>query len=230
MTPLAIYTELCRIAGQLAIFLPARRPGTLSAYNHDDLGTCFARVIFAINRGLEAAVLSDFEMHYFQEQIDPSPRAPKLDRLRVDFDPAWRTSGRSIYLGIEGVETELGFHECQALIGAIDMKVGGATKVDSYFQGRLKAIQLVPVTPDRPRALPPGFVYYRIEAEPQDWQDVVQTRTMILRFNPAHVEPGGTVAPASASDTAAPRVVRVLKVAARDGDPSRKISFALFIA
>ncbi len=62
VTPLAMYHELCRLAGQLAIFTPLRRPVNLPPYSHEDLGGCFSKVIRAVRRRLDASILSSFEM------------------------------------------------------------------------------------------------------------------------------------------------------------------------
>lgn len=227
MTPLAVYQELCRLAGHLAIFTPARRPGNMPEYQHDDLGGCFAQVIEAVRRGLNAAILPDYEMRYFEERSDAA--APTgLDRLRVDFDPDWRALDQALFLGVKGVDADLAYRDCEELLRGMDMKLGGASRVESDFDRRLRALQLVPIAHERPRYLPGGFVYYRIEGRPADWQDVVQSRSLVLRFNPSQ---GGAEVGAASSvgERVAPGVVRVLKVAAGDGDPPRKICFALFV-
>jgi type VI secretion system protein ImpJ len=229
MTPLTVYQELCRLAGHLAIFTPARRPGNLPAYRHDDLAGCFARVIYAVRLGLDAAILSSYEMRYFEARFDGPTRPAKFDRLRVEFDPDWRASNRSIYLGVEGVEVELASHDCQKLMDAIDMKLGGATRVERAHEGRLKAFQLVSIAPDRPRGLPPGFVYYRIEGDPPDWQDVVQSKAMVLLYSPSQGAPKAAAAYASSGEPESPRIVWV-PMPGGDGDSWRKISFALFIS
>jgi len=233
MTPLFVYQELCRLAGHLSIFMPARRPGNLPLYRHDALADCFARVIYAINRGLDAIPISTYKMSYFEEQFDSPAQASEVDRLRVVFDPDWRTGNRMIYFGVEGVDTELSSPDCQELLRAIDMKLGGASKVESYYQERLEGIRLVPMGSDRPRLLPSGFVYYRIGGEPSVWQDVINTKFMVLRFTPAQVKSEVSRAGVTegAPDSAAKWIVRVLRVTARDGDDEawRKISFALFV-
>jgi hypothetical protein len=187
-------------------------------------------VIYAVNRGLDAVPISTYTMIYFEERVE-GPAPSKIDRLRVKFDPDWRTANRSIYLGVEGVDAELSSVDCQEVLRAIDMKLGGATRVEDYFHGRLKDIQLVPLVPDRPRVLPSGFVYYRIEADATAWQDVVKTGTMILMFNPSQVRPeiARAAVPAAETELGAPRVARVRVVAAGAAEPRRKISFALFV-
>ncbi len=42
--PLVAYTELCRIAGSLAIFSPERRLGEVPQYDHDDLARIFREI------------------------------------------------------------------------------------------------------------------------------------------------------------------------------------------
>src|SRR5262245_49135243 len=65
-TPLALYQELCGLAGQLAIFSDARRPSPLPRYDHEDIGGCFATVIQGIQARLETMASPAFEMRYFE--------------------------------------------------------------------------------------------------------------------------------------------------------------------
>jgi type VI secretion system protein ImpJ len=223
MTPLKVYQDLCRLAGLLAIFTPSRRPGNLPPYRHDDLGDCFAKVLYVIRLGLDAVVRSAYEVRYFEGRADGPPQQWAIDRLQVEFDPDWKAANRPLYLGVEGVESDLSSQECQEILRAIDMKLGGATTVEEDFRGRLQGLKLVPIAPDRPRVLPPGFVYYRIEGDAASWQDLAASRAMVLRFNPSQAVPEAGTGPEAA------RGPRVLKVSARDGDARRKVRFGLFV-
>src|SRR5262249_41932190 len=151
-------------------------------------------------------------IRYFEERFEGSAPPPGFDRLRVDFDPDWRTKNRSIYLGVEAVDGELTLHDCEELLQGMDKKLGGATRVGLDFDQRLEGMELAPLGPDRPRSLPPGFVYYQIEGKRADWQDVVQSRALLLRFNPSQAKPEIAAASLSGGERGTPRVARVLKV------------------
>jgi type VI secretion system protein ImpJ len=238
MTPLFVYQELCRLAGALAIFTPARRPGNLPGYQHDQLGECFDGVMYTIRRSLEMAVRSAFERYYFEGQAEGSPQRRTIDRLQVGFVKGWRDDNRALYLGVEGVDGELSSQDCQALIRAIELKQGGASTADAAFHDRLRDLELIPVDPERrPRVLPPSFVYYRLKGEDAPWLDVINSKAMFLRFNPTKVkpeeEPGPAPASASGSASVEPdrertRITRTLNITTA-ALASRKVRFALFI-
>jgi type VI secretion system protein ImpJ len=172
LPPLAIYQELCRLVGQLAIFTETRRPPNLPGYDHEDLGGCFQAAIKSIQLGLETIAPSAFEKRYFQRAGE---------RLQVSLEPAWLTNTRSLYLG---VETEMSDQECQALLDSMDMKVGSGAQVEHYFRQRVKGLKLTPVSRP-PRALPAGagIVYFQVERDQVFWRDVVDSHTMGIQLN-----------------------------------------------
>jgi type VI secretion system protein ImpJ len=236
MTPLAVFHELRRLAGHLAIFTPARRPGDLPAYDHDALAECFGRVLAEIRFGLDAATYSAYEVRHFEGHPEGPPDGPTVERLRVAFDPEWRVRGRTPFLGVRGVDAELSAGDCERLLREIGMKLGGAAGLGSLVTGRLRDFRLLPV-PERPRVLPPSYVYYRIEGDESAWRDVVGSGALVVQVNPTRVTPhfgppapppdrwdsaGEAEAEPGAATEAGP-VVRTLLV------EGRKISFALFI-
>ncbi len=172
LTPLAIYGELCRTAGQLAIFTDARRPPNLPAYDHDDLGGCFRTVIEFIDRALKTFPRAAFVKRYFERSGE---------RLESALEQDWIAGQKAMYLG---VESELTNQECQALLDAMDMKLGSGGQVDQIFRQRLQGLKLVPVTRP-PRALPAsaGTTYYQVERDPVFWRDVAASNTLGLRLN-----------------------------------------------
>lgn len=212
MTPLSIYRELCRLAGQLAIFTESRRPPNMQGYDHEDLGGCFLAVIKAIQLGLDTVAPTAFEKRYFERAGE---------RLQVSLEPGWLTNARSLFLG---VETELSDTECQALLDSLDMKVGGGAEVEGYFKRRLKGLALKPVSRP-PRALPagPGTVYFQVERDTTFWRNVVDTHTLGIRMNLAAATFRGdrtlTIAPAPAGGAPA----------AGGGGRAVSLQFALYV-
>jgi type VI secretion system protein ImpJ len=203
LTPLAVYQELCRLVGQLAIFLPARRPVALPPYDHEDLGGCFSTVIEQIRMGLDLVAPSAFEKRYF-ERVG--------DRLQVSMEPNWLTNTRTLFLG---VETELGDEECEQLLRAVDMKMGSGHRVEQIFKQALRGLKLVPIVRP-PRALPAGagVVYYQIERDPNYWKDVADTGVMAVRMNLMRAAFQGS---------------RILSVAPPKGGKTTNLQFALFV-
>jgi type VI secretion system protein ImpJ len=172
ITPFAWYQELCRIVGQLAIFTAGRRPPDLPSYDHEDIGGCFREVIRHIRAGLETIAPPAFEKRYFERAGE---------RLQVSLEPGWLTAGHKMFLG---VETELSDQECQALLDALDMKMGSSGQVEQFFRQRVRGLRLAPV-PRPPRALPAGAgtVYFQVDPDTTAWKDVVDTHTLALRMN-----------------------------------------------
>ena len=203
LTPLAVYRELCRLVGQLAIFTEARRPPTLPQYDHEDIGGCYYTVIKYIQLGLDTIAPSAFEKRYFERNGE---------RLQVSLEPGWLSSTRTLFLG---VETELSDDECEQLLRAMDMKVGSTSRVEQIFKQALRGIKLVPVVRP-PRALPAGagIVYYQIERDQVFWRDVADTCSMAIRMNLAKA--------VFQSD-------RILSVVPPKSNKTTNLQFALFI-
>ncbi len=63
--PLQAYLELSRIVGQLAIFGATRRPPDLPAYDHDNLGTCFAALKQHLDTQLDIVVEPEYKERPF---------------------------------------------------------------------------------------------------------------------------------------------------------------------
>lgn len=201
--PLAIYHELCRLVGQLAIFMDARRPPALPPYDHEDLGGCFYTVIKYIQLGLDTIAPSAFEKRYFERNGE---------RLQVSLEPGWLSSTKTLFLG---VETELGDDECEQLLRSMDMKLGSTSRVEQIFKQALRGLKLVPMVRP-PRALPAGtgIVYYQIERDQVFWRDVADTCSMSIRMNLARAS--------FQSD-------RILSVVLPKSSKTTNLQFALFV-
>jgi type VI secretion system protein ImpJ len=202
-TPLAVYTELCRLVGQLAIFTDARRPPGVPQYDHEDIGGCFYAVIKLIQLGLDTIAPSAFEKRYFERHGE---------RLQVSLEPGWLAANRTLFLG---VETELSDDECEQLLRAMDMKLGSTSRVEQIFKQALRGLKLAPMVRP-PRALPAGagIVYYQIERDQVFWRDVADTCSMAIRMNLAKA--------VFQSD-------RILSVVPPKSSKTTNLQFALFI-
>lgn len=170
--PMAVYCELCRLVGQLAIFSEARRPPRLPAYDHSDIGGCFDTVIKHIQVGLDSIIPTAFEKRYFEKDGE---------RLQVSLEPGWLGGDRTLFLG---VETELADDDCEKLLRSLDLKMGSTARVEQIFKQALRGLRLVPIVRP-PSALPagPGIVYFQVERDPTFWREVADTRSMAVRMN-----------------------------------------------
>jgi type VI secretion system protein ImpJ len=176
MHPLAVYAELCRLVGQLAIFGPTHRVPPLPRYDHDDLGGCF----YAVRRQLDGLLDAFIEPQYKER-----PFIGVGLRLQVDLEPAWVESSWQLYIGVSSpLETEA----CVRLLtrGQLDIKVSSSDRVDAVFRLGEAGLRLAPVSRP-PRALPlrPGLVYFQIQrdSQPQEWARVQQSLTLAVRLN-----------------------------------------------
>lgn len=168
--PMAMYTELCRLMGQLAIFGETRKPIRAPGYDHDDIGPAFAIVMAEVRRLLGALGRVPFLKRYF-----------KLEgpRFQVALDPDWTLESSKLYIGVE--TTEIMDAECDAMIRSTDFKLGSGDQVESIFKSGAAGLAMKPLTRVPPE-LPGGVVYFEIVRNPEAWKDVVRAGTLGLRF------------------------------------------------
>ena len=84
MHPHAIYTELCRIVGQLSVFDENRQVEDVPLYDHDDLATIFKWVRVQIERLLGSRKKLGYEQRYF---------IGTERGMQVSIEPTWMHSG-----------------------------------------------------------------------------------------------------------------------------------------
>jgi type VI secretion system protein ImpJ len=174
--PRTAYTELCRVAGQLAIFEPERRMPELPVYDHDDLAPIFREVQERIERMLSRVAALSYEQRYFTG-VGPAS-------LGVTLEPKWLQSDWRWYVGV--LRGEIPEEDCRSLLSGntqLDWKLGSARQVDHLFRMGVPGLQLLPL--DRPpRALPDkgGWLYYQIGRENVAWNDVRDTQSLAIRL------------------------------------------------
>ena len=174
--PRTAYTELCRVAGQLAVFEPERRMIELPAYDHDDLARIFHDVKERIERMLSRIAALAYEQRYF---IGTGPAS-----LGVTLEPKWLQADWRWYVGV--LRGEIPEDECRSMLSGnaqLDWKLGSARQVDHLFKMGVPGLQLIPL--DRPpRALPDkgGWLYYQIGRENVAWNDVRDSQSLAIRL------------------------------------------------
>ncbi len=174
LTPLTIYAELCRTAGELAIFTAERRPPNMPPYNHEDLGACFRTVISYIDEALGNVPRDPFVRLEFI-------RAGTSERLELTVEDRWLTSNSSLYLA---VRTDLSQDDCVKLMNRLDLKIGSASMVERYYQERLPGLKFEPVA-RLPQALPnaDNLVYFHLDREGAAWRHVLESHSLGVRMN-----------------------------------------------
>lgn len=186
--PRTAYLELCRVAGQLAIFEPERRMPELPPYDHDDLAPIFREVKERIERMLSRVAALEYEQRYFSGTGPAS--------LGVTLDPKWLQTDWRWYVGV--LREEISAEECDALLNVdgqraarLDLKLGSARQVDHLFRMGVPGLKLIRM--DRtPRALPEkgGWLYYQVGRESVAWSDVRDSQSLAMRLRDTNIVNG----------------------------------------
>ncbi|NDC53830.1 MAG: type VI secretion system baseplate subunit TssK, partial [Planctomycetia bacterium] len=179
--PRLAYMELCRVAGQLAVFEPQRSQTELPLYDHDDLAGVFREVKTRIENMIGRVVSLDFEQRYF---VGTAPAT-----LAVTMDPKWLRSDWQCYVGV--LHGDIPEQECHRLLTGnahLDWKLGSPDEVDRLFRLGLPGLELL--TLDRaPRALPArsGWLYYRIGTESPAYRAVQVAQGLAIRLRDSSI-------------------------------------------
>jgi type VI secretion system protein ImpJ len=175
--PLTAYLELCRLAGQLAVFGPERHPTDLPLqYDHDDLGECFYKVKKLIDDLLDAIEPPGYEVE---------PFVVAGAQLHASIKPKWVDQQWPLYIGVASSLEPL---RCvQHICWGLDMKVGTKDQVGRAFTEGGPSLVFAHV-PDPPAILPrdPNLVYFRINRTPDTeylWTGVRQSENLAIQFN-----------------------------------------------
>jgi type VI secretion system protein ImpJ len=186
--PRTAYTELCRVAGQLAVFEADRRLDELPLYDHDELARVFRRVKEIIETMLSRVAVLDFEQRYFV--------GIGTATLSAALEPKWLQSDWQCYVGVRrGDMSEEVCHRLLTGDNHLDWKLGSTEEVDRLFRMGVPGLELFPV--DRlPRALPgrSGWLYYRIGTENPAWRSVQATQSMGIRLRDTSILNGDELA------------------------------------
>lgn len=179
--PRVAYTELCRVAGQLAVFEPQRNQAELPLYDHDDLAGIFREVKNRIESMINRVGTLDFEQRYFVGTAAAT--------LAVTMDPKWLASDWQCYVGV--LHGDMPEEECHRLLTGnahLDWKLGSPDEVDRLFRLGLPGLQLF--TLERaPRALPArsGWLYYRIGTDNPAYRAVQVAQGLAIRLRDSSI-------------------------------------------
>jgi type VI secretion system protein ImpJ len=180
--PLAAYTELCRLVGQLAIFDRTGRWPAIPPYDHDDLGGCFYRVKTYLDALLDILPEPEYKERAF---------VGMGLRMQVAVESNWLDPAWALFIG---VRSEMDPDETVRLLtvpGQLDMKVGSGDRVDAIFQLGQAGLRFEPCP--KPAVLPDlaGQRYFRVSRQPEkEWQQVLRSLTVAVRINETRVVGG----------------------------------------
>jgi type VI secretion system protein ImpJ len=179
--PRTAYMELCRVAGQLAVFEADRRLEELPVYDHDELARVFRRVKEIIEGMLSRVAVLDFEQRYFV--------GTGTATLSAALEPKWLQSDWQCYVGV--LRGDMSEEVCHRLLTGdnhLDWKLGSTEEVDRLFRMGGPGLELFPVDrPPRPLPSRSGWLYYRIGTDNPAWRSVQATQSMGIRLRDSSI-------------------------------------------
>lgn len=163
--PFDVYVELCRLAGDLAIFDDNRGVPELPLYDHDDLGTCYLELLRVLERLINNIIPTTFIRRRFE---------PVENRREVALEDTWLTPEVEFYLGIESdqdderIDREVSF-----------LKMGSAEDLSTLINRRLPGLMLKRVR-RTPIGLPdrPSMHYFRVSKDGRFWESILDSKVL----------------------------------------------------
>ncbi len=163
--PFDVFVELCRLAGDLAIFDESRSVPDIPLYNHDDLGGSYLDLLRVLERLINNILPTTFIKRRFE---------PVENRREVALEDEWLLPEVEFYLCIESdqdddkIDREVSF-----------LKMGSVEDLPTLINRRLPGLMLrrirrTPIgLPDRP-----NYHFYRISREGRFWDSLLETRVL----------------------------------------------------
>jgi type VI secretion system protein ImpJ len=177
--PFDAYLELCRAAGQLAIFTDTRKSPDLPRYDHDDLGSCFYRVKQYLD-----------SVDIIEPSYEERPFIGKGSRMEVKIEPKWLEPIWEMFVGVQSNLTADEVVKLLTRSGQLDMKMGSADRVEYIYDRGLMGLEFTP-QPKPPRALPvqAGLVFFQINrtTKLEEWHNVQKSMMLAIRLNPNRI-------------------------------------------
>lgn len=163
--PYAVFLELLRLAGDLALFGDLSQDPAMPKYDHDNLASSFGRLIEHVDR-----LLTDVAA--------PTHQSVRLilneNRLEGPLEADWAEGTSSFYLGFESDYTH---SQVDAMIRGA--KIGSVQDLPTLVQRRLPGLQIERLT-KVPGDLPekPEVVYFKLKQEGEFWGNVMQSLSL----------------------------------------------------
>lgn len=174
--PFLLYTELCRLLGQLSLFRPDWQPPDLPRYDHDDL----ARIFRQIKIELEPLCAAQ------RGGVQRYPFTGVHEWMEVSLDPKWMR-GHSFYVG---VRSDLPPELLEKLFSNkwLDWKLGSTRTILQIYRNAEAGLALKRVVGIH-STLPAlaNVTYFELEPSGPYWEQVAETRTLALKVNEQYV-------------------------------------------
>jgi type VI secretion system protein ImpJ len=176
--PLPVYLQLCSIAGRCAIFGQGFSLDDVPAYDHDDLGTIFKRVIDIIRRLINSVKEDEVHKRYF---IGSGPG------MHVNLDPEWLGPEWDWFFGV--CPLGFGLNDCAQLFrltsgNRLDIKLGASDKVEEYMTKMQPGLRYRGMSgPPRELANQGKWLFFQIDLEGDPWRYVQESQSLGLRVN-----------------------------------------------
>jgi type VI secretion system protein ImpJ len=170
--PETLYTELARLAGQLATFSAEGYPKDLPAYDHGDQGGCFA----ALDERLRSLLETSITLRYV-----PVPLTRTSERIHSGRVPEAVLEGHRLYLSVQcGLPAERVMKELP-----IKAKVASGGRLPALIAQAMRGLQLTYLSVP-PGEIPaqPGCSYFELSREGEHWDGVADTRTLGMFLPP----------------------------------------------
>lgn len=165
--PFMVYSEFCRLAGELSMFDDSRQPIRIPLYDHDRLGPCFFEITHILEVLSEKIVASRYVRVEFMV---------KDDLLVANLMPEWLVPETEVHLLIE---TDMEEKDIKPRVET--MKVGTIADIPLLKQRRLLGLDLE-MLKRVPSGLPAreDYFYFAIEKDGPYWANVVHDRVVAI--------------------------------------------------
>lgn len=177
--PFLLYTELCRLLGQLSLFRPDWQPPDLPSYDHDDLGRIFKQIKIE----LEPLCMAH------RGSVQRYPFIGVQEWMEVAIDPKWLRN-HGFYVA---VRSDLTPELVEKLFSQkwLDWKLGSTRTILQIYRNAEAGLNLKRVVGVH-QSLPAlaNVTYFQVEPSGQYWEQVSETRTLALKVNEQHVRGG----------------------------------------
>ncbi len=163
--PFDTFMELCRLAGDLALFDDARGIPDLPLYDHDDLGKCWLELLRLLEKYINNILPTTFIRRRFE---------PVENRREVALEDTWLGPEVAFYLGFETdmdddkIDREVSF-----------LKMGSVEDLPTLINRRLPGLMLRRVR-RTPIGLPdrPNNHYFRMSRDGRFWDSILGTKVL----------------------------------------------------
>lgn len=175
MHPLPVYLQLCSVAGRCAIFGQGFSLDDVPAYDHDDLGTIFKRVIEIIRRLINSVKEDEVHKRYF------TGSGPGM---HVNLDAEWLGPEWDWFFGVQPIGFTL--QECAKLFmeKRLDIKLGASHKVEEYMTKMQPGLRYRGMGgPPRELTNQGKWLFFEIDLTDDPWRHVKESHSMGLRVN-----------------------------------------------